>query len=110
MGMRTFTATIQRLVLLATLGLSGCSTLGEPFDLENAKQVQNGMSREEVIRIMGSEPSPLEGADEGKLTWYFAYANPISFGSVTERVSFRLDEQGRVYGIPKGRIHPELDY
>ena len=96
--------------MLASLALSGCSTLGEPFDLDNARRVQNGMSRDAVIRVMGSEPSPVEGADEGKLTWYFAYANPISFGSVTERVSFRLDEHGRVYGIPKGGIHPELDY
>ena len=68
------------------------------------------MSREEVIQIMGSEPSTVEGSDEGKLTWYFSSADPISFGSQTERVSFRLDERGRVYGIPKGGMHPEIEY
>ena len=98
------------LIVGMILGLVGCSTLGDPFDLENARLVQNGMNREEVIQIMGSEPSGAEGTDEGKLTWLFSYANPISFGTQTERVSFRLDEHGRVYGIPKGGVQPEIEY
>ena len=89
------------MIWLVSLNLPGCTTLGDDFALENAAKVTNGMTREQVITVMGSEPSPVEGTDEGKLLWIYAWAYPFAFGTEMKRISFSFDEHGRVYGIPK---------
>lgn len=66
---------------LTGMSLAGCITLGEDFALENAIKVKNGMTREQEIAVMGSDPSPVEGTDEGKLTWIYSWANPVPFGT-----------------------------
>lgn len=78
--------------------LSGCSTIGDDFEWANAPRVQNGMTREQVMAIMGSSPSTVEGADPGKLIWLYSTADPLSVK--LNRVSFSFDAYGRVYGIP----------
>ena len=93
-----FRALLQGLIFMV---VTGCTSLGETFDAEQASKIRNGMSREEVIAIMGSEPSRVEGADPWKSVWIFTIADPISFGTRTERVSFTFDENNRVYGLPK---------
>ena len=87
------------LVTLAGLSLSGCITLGDDFALENAAKVKNGMTREQVIALMGSEPSSMEGTDEGKLLWIYSWTHPFAVGTEMQRVSFSFDEHGRVYGV-----------
>jgi outer membrane protein assembly factor BamE (lipoprotein component of BamABCDE complex) len=82
--------------------LSACSTIGEDFEFERARQIQNGMTREEVIAIMGSAPSDIEGGDHGKLVWLFSSADPLNVH--LKRVSFSFDDQGKLYGIPKEGI------
>lgn len=82
--------------------LSACSTIGEDFEFERARQIQNGMTREEVIAIMGSTPSDIEGGDHGKLVWLFSSADPLNVH--LKRVSFSFDDQGKLYGIPKEGI------
>lgn len=96
---------------LAGLGLAAslwaCSTIGEDFELDQANRVRNGMSREEVIAVMGAPPSPVEGGDHGKLVWLYSSADPMSVRM--KRVSFSFDENGKVYGIPpKGVIESGL--
>ena len=83
--------------------IAGCSGLGEAFESDHASRVRNGMTREEVIAIMGSPPARVEGTDPGKLTWIDAAADPLNY--YYEKVSFSFDENGKVYGIPEpGRI------
>lgn len=78
--------------------LSGCSAIGNDFEWANARRVQNGMTREQVMAIMGSSPSSVEGGDHGKLIWLYSTADPLSVR--LSRVSFSFDAYGRVYGIP----------
>ena len=83
--------------------IAGCSGLGDAFEFDHASRVRNGMTREEVIAIMGSSPATVEGTDPGKLTWIDAAADPLNY--YYAKVSFTFDEHGRVYGIPEpGRI------
>lgn len=84
---------------LLAASLTGCSAIGDDFVLENARRVQNGMTREEVIAIMGAEPSAVEGGDQGKLVWLYSSANFLTFNF--KRVSFSFDEYGKVYDIPR---------
>lgn len=44
------------MIWLVSLNLPGCTTLGDDFALENAAKVTNGMTREQVITVMGLEP------------------------------------------------------
>jgi outer membrane protein assembly factor BamE (lipoprotein component of BamABCDE complex) len=86
------------LTVISTL-FAACSTIGEDFDLDRARQIRNGMTREEVIALMGSPPSDVEGGDHGKLIWLFSSANSLDVH--LKRVSFSFDDQGKLYGIPK---------
>jgi hypothetical protein len=94
--------TTAHLVLLAALALPACSSIGTDFELANAARVRNGMSRQQVIAVMGSEPTDVEGSDRGNLVWLYSTASVVS--THLQRVSFSLDENGRVYGIPKEGI------
>ena len=89
------------LALISCL-LAACSTIGEDFEWDRARQIRNGMTREEVIAIMGSPPSDVEGGDHGKLIWLFSSADPLDVHF--KRVSFSFDDQGKLYGIPKEGI------
>lgn len=91
----------SRFLLVACLAgfLSACSTIGDDFELANARRVQSGMTREQVIAIMDSNPSNVEGGDHGKLIWLYSSADPLSVK--LKRISFSFDEYGKVYGIPK---------
>ena len=82
----------------------GCSTIGSDFELENANLVQNGMTRDQVIAIMGSPPSEVEGSDTGALVWLYSWASAVSLGTEMKKVRFTFDENGKVYGIPKTGI------
>ena len=82
--------------------LAACSTVGDDFQLDHARQIRNGMTREEVIAIMGSPPSDVEGGDHGKLIWLFSSADQLVVHF--KRVSFSFDDQGKLYGIPKEGI------
>ena len=92
---------IPALALISCL-LAACSTIGEDFEWDRARQIRNGMTREEVIAIMGSPPSDVEGGDHGKLIWLFSSADPLDV--YFKRVSFSFDDQGKLYGIPKEGI------
>jgi len=74
--------------------LAACTTLGDDFDLTRAQQVRNGMSQPEVIAIMGSSPSAVEGGGHGKLIWVYSAATPLNVAF--KRATFGLDEAGRV--------------
>ena len=82
--------------------LAACATLGDSFDRENARRVRNGMTREEVIRIMGSPPTTVEGTDPSKLVWLYATSDPMTYSM--NRITIRFDEYGKSCGIPKDGI------
>lgn len=95
---------LARLIVLCTgyALLAACATLGDHFERENARRVRNGMTREEVIRIMGSPPSTVEGTDPSKLVWLYATSDPMTYSM--NRITIRFDEYGKSYGIPKDGI------
>jgi outer membrane protein assembly factor BamE (lipoprotein component of BamABCDE complex) len=87
---------------LISCWLAACSTIGEDFEWDRARLIRNGMTREEVIAIMGSPPSDVEGGDHGKLIWLFSSADPLDVHF--KRLSFSFDDQGKLYRIPKEGI------
>jgi outer membrane protein assembly factor BamE (lipoprotein component of BamABCDE complex) len=96
------------LILWVLIVLSGCSTLGTDFEENNALKIRKGMTRDEVIAVMGSPPSQVEGTNDWRLTWIYTVSDPISFGSRSKRVTVTFDDRGKAEGVPPGGIVPDL--
>jgi outer membrane protein assembly factor BamE (lipoprotein component of BamABCDE complex) len=91
-------------ILLAAL-LAGCSvSRGTNFEWRDANSIRNGMTREQVIGIIG-EPNSAAG-DGSYLIWSYGSANMITGSNQSKAVKFSFDENGKTYGI-KGN---ELKY
>lgn len=105
--MRLF-AWIRLGLILWMAGLSACSTLGTDFEENNALKIRKGMTREEVIAVMGAPPSTVEGTNDWRLTWIFTVSDPISFGSRSKRVTVTFDDRGKAEGVPPGGIVPDI--
>lgn len=95
-------------LILGMAGLSACSTLGTDFEENNALKIRKGMTREEVIAVMGTPPSTVEGTNDWRLTWIFTVSDPISFGSRSKRVTVTFDDRGKAEGVPPGGIVPDI--
>lgn len=93
---------IRWISLAGCLLFGGCTTLGEDFDDERAAQIHQGMTRDQVIAVMGSPPSQVEGNDSGRLVWLYAVADPIGFGVTSKRLAVSFDHQGLSEPVPKG--------
>lgn len=76
---------IKRFVLsaIAALALTGCA--GTPFSWDSARQIQPGMSIEEVTNLVGPPLSVTAAA--GRMTYVWSYAQAYS-GSRTLAVVF----------------------
>ena len=90
------------LCLLFVLVLAGCASAGQYFTINDANRVTNGMTREEVIAIMGTNPYQI--TDQGK-TFVWSYAKVGFTGATDSRaVKFRFDENGKTHGVPASGI------
>lgn len=86
--------------------LQGCATAGSYFTIDQANQVRNGMTREEVIEVMQGKPYSIR--DQGK-TFVWSYAESGLFGQTQHRaVRFSFDADGKVYGIPEGGAYGDI--
>ena len=99
---------LSPLLILWVMALLGCSTLGTDFEENNALKIRKGMTRDEVIAVMGSPPSEVEGTNDWRLTWIYTVSDPISFGSRSKRVTVTFDDRGKAEGVPPGGIVPDL--
>lgn len=96
------------LLVLMLLDFQGCTTLGIDFDETRASRIRSGMTRDEVLAVMETPPSSVEGADPWRLTWFYSVADPISFGTRSKRVSVTFDQRGRAEGVPANGLVPEV--
>ncbi len=86
----------------AFLALCGCASFGHAFSLEQANRVTNGMTREEVIKVMGSNPTAVTA--QGKV-FLWTYSKGDFLGRAEARTAkFSFDENGKAYGIPEGGV------
>ena len=87
------------LAILFTLSMVSCVSAGHKFTIQQANKITNGMTREEVIAIMGSKPNTVTDATK---TFIWSYANVNFIGTMKSRtVKISFDENGKSYGIPK---------
>lgn len=89
------------LALLVVLFLVACASSGQKFSIAQANRVKNGMTREEVIKTMGSKFTTV--ANQGKtFVWSFAKVNGLTGSSESRAVKFSFNDEGVTYGVPEG--------
>ena len=92
--MKTKTYTIVGLLIL-TLGLSGCITVGHEFPVSKLEQIKEGTSRAQVEKLFG-QPWRV-GKDSGYRTWTYAHYKVSLFSQPKTRdLVVRFDAQGKV--------------
>lgn len=88
----------MRHVLLSVLVVAmtcGCG-VGTRFDWKQARQVQPGMTKDEVASVMGSPYST--AIVDGREKWTWVYVE--SFSNATKSYSIPFDSEGRVASVP----------
>lgn len=96
--MRNAIASVVAAVLIA-----GCASAGQKFSIESANTVTNGMTREQVIEVMGSKPSTV--TNQGKVfVWSYAKVGILG-GTSSRAVKFQFDDDGKTFGIPPGGVY-----
>lgn len=88
----------------AALVLVGC-THGTYYEFSSADKVKNGMTRDEVIKVMGGPPNRVE---DDKLIWSWAKVNPITLGTESRAVSFEFDKSGKTFDVPEGGVYKNI--
>ncbi|MBH0029124.1 hypothetical protein I6F53_19405 [Pseudoalteromonas sp. SWN29] len=100
--MRKLTITIFFLLIV------GCSaSSGTNFTIGQANLVENGMTREQVIQIMGGNPYSIQ--DQGKtFVWSFAKFNGFTGANESRAARFNFDEEGLTYAVPEGGVYGDI--
>ena len=82
-------------LLLFSIGISGCVTVGKEFPVEKLEQIKTGTSRAEIEQIFG-QPWRV-GRDSGYRTWTYAHYKIAVFGDIKTRdLVIRFDNAGQV--------------
>ena len=72
-----------------------------------SNKVKNGMTREEVIKIMNCPPTRV--SNQGKVfVWSYAKVNLLK-GTESSVVKFSFDDAGKTYGVPEGGVYGDTD-
>lgn len=74
---------------------------GTRFDWQEANRVTNGLTREQVISIMGSKPD-MVGDDY--ISWNWFWVNSLTGSYETKNVKFSFDKNGKTIGVPDGGV------
>lgn len=94
------------ILMVLTLVLMTCASAGKHFTINDANKVTNGMTREEVIAIMGTTPYQIR--DQGK-EFVWSYATMGLSGRMDSRAArFSFDNNGKTYGVPEGGVFGDI--
>ncbi|MBF5004762.1 outer membrane protein assembly factor BamE domain-containing protein [Diaphorobacter caeni] len=100
---------MKKLIPLAlALLLTACASSGHKFTIQQANQIQNGMTREQVVKIMGGKPNSI--TNQGKtFIWSYAKVNGFTGGHRSRAVKIDFDENNMSYGIPPGGVYGDTE-
>jgi len=74
-------ALLVSMLLTLSMFLASCSVIGTVYKHENFKQLQPGMSEQEVIAILEAEPISRSVLDSGYLLqWQYSYGTALATG------------------------------
>jgi hypothetical protein len=94
-------------VALAGLGLAGCMSVGQDFEVSAVRRIEIGQTTRNDVRRMLGDPWRT-GVDDGQKTWTYGHYRYSLFGPSDSRdLVIRFDEQGIVRSYTFNSSYPE---
>ncbi|MES2176118.1 MAG: outer membrane protein assembly factor BamE [Pseudomonadota bacterium] len=92
---------MKKLFLIGTaLMLAGCVSMGTNYDAKAVESLQIGMTKAEVVRLLGQPTQTVTVSDGGqRLIWVHSTAS--MFGANARSVSLPFDRDGQLVDVPK---------
>lgn len=88
--------TLKSLIIVASLSLAGCVTIGKTFPVEKISKIEAGTTTRSEVEQMFGQPWRV-GKDAGLRTWTYAHYKYALFGdSKTRDLVIRFDNTGKV--------------
>lgn len=95
------------LLVVLSLGVLGCVTVGREFSADAVSEIRIGETTREDVRRLFGEPWRT-GIEDGKRTWTYAYYRHAWFGKTSTRdLILRFDENGVVVSYTFNTSEPE---
>jgi hypothetical protein len=92
------------ILFVLTFVLMACATTsGQRFTINDANKVTNGMTREEVIATMGTNPSKV--IDGGKVFIWTYTKRDFAGNWKSYSAKFSFDYNWKTYGVPEGGVY-----
>jgi len=82
-----------------TMGAVGCATHGRDFRMEDARRVEIGMTKAEVVEILGTEPSDYHEDATGELWMWNRVV--VTLGPITSKSFAVKFKDGRAVWIQR---------
>ncbi len=92
---------MKREIILATaLALTGCVSMGTNFDVAAVDRLQVGMTKAEVIGLLG-EPNQVVSNSDGSQRLIWVHSTGSMFGANARSVGLPFDRDGKLIDVPK---------
>ena len=83
------------LSFIAALALTGCASVGSNYDPNTVSQLQPGMHKEEVIRLLG-KPNSVTTLPHGQVALGWVHSTASVLGATARSVSLIFDGDGKL--------------
>lgn len=82
-------------LLTAFIMVASCMVMGSTFRDEALRKLEPGMTENEVIKILGSEPNSRSSYPNGTylLQWFYSYGTPVGGGGRHIAILFGYDQK-----------------
>ncbi|MBI4056709.1 MAG: outer membrane protein assembly factor BamE [Elusimicrobia bacterium] len=97
----------MKYVLVLSVFLTGCVTMGKPFDYANVSKLKTGKTTQAEVKFIFGEPYR-RGLDDGDLTWtYLDYYYGLFGPRETRDLTVRFNADGTVKSYSYQTSDPE---
>ncbi len=90
-------------IIALAIALSGYASYGSYFKMTDANRIRNGMTREQVVDILGEEPYSING-DGTLMVWSWAWVNGLTGATESRALTVHFDANGHVVDVPEGGL------
>lgn len=90
----------KAIALAAVLALAGCVSMGTNYNETALSRLQKGMSKSEVIQLLGQPNQVVTTSDGGqRLVW--VHSTGSMFGAKARSVGLPFSSEGKLIDVPK---------
>lgn len=90
----------KTIIMAAALALTGCVSMGTNYDQAAITRLQKGMTKAEVIQLLGQPNQVITTSDGGqRLVW--VHSTGSMFGANARSVGLPFDREGKLTDVPK---------